>query len=75
MCQIHATVLWPQEPDSASAKLVTKLLGLVFDVMTKYDNTDSILLPVFPRLVSACLEATSSVPDPSGALVSSESSF
>ena len=42
------------------------LFSAVFDVLTKYAQTDGILLPNFTKLVRHCLTAASNAANPTG---------
>ena len=55
-----------QEPRSPAARLVLTLFSAVFDVMTKYAQTDSILLLNFTKLVRHCLTASCNAANPTG---------
>ncbi len=51
---------------SAAAKLVLTLFSAVFDVLTKYPQTDNILLPNFASLIRHCLTASCNAANPTG---------
>ncbi len=55
---------------SAAAKLVLTLFSAVFDVLTKYPQTDNILLPNFASLIRHCLTASCNAANPTGEAVS-----
>ncbi len=56
-----------QDPTSPAAKLVLTLFSAVFDVLTKYPQTDNILLPNFASLIRHCLTASCNAANPTGA--------
>ena len=56
-----------QDPTSSAAKLVLTLFSAVFDVLTKYPQTDNILLPNFASLIRHCLTASCNAANPTGA--------
>ena len=58
-----------QDPMSAAAKLVLTLFSAVFDVLTKYPQTDNILLPNFASLIRHCLTASCNAANPTGGYI------